>query len=105
MELKKLDDTYDKTRSFVSGFTYHLVKRQGNYAIYEQRSTEHDHSFYEVIEVKVVKMRESDDFGRGLTEKYSHREIYPSTTNWGKTGWSYRHLKNAQARFNKLINN
>jgi len=84
----------DKLRK--NGFNYTLVCRDGKLAIYRQEVTEKVQYF----EVFVVKIKPESVFkGKVIPE----REVFPSNEDFGKTAWSYRNYKDAEAKFRCLV--
>lgn len=79
-----------------NGFTYTLVCREGNVAIYEQRVSEKV-KYYEVI---LIKIRPEQLFKNVIREAH---EVFPCNEDFGKTAWSCRTLADAMNRFNALV--
>lgn len=80
------------------GFHYELIKRKGMVAVYAQKYTEDSEPIaYEVIKIRVAGNRL---FKGKITPPY---EKAPSTSQWGKYGWSYRLLENATKKFDELV--
>lgn len=82
-----------------NGFTYHLIKRNENFAVYEQKKEGFDYTYYEVIKIQVVKQDVSTKF---MTLK-AGTEFYPSTNQWGVNGWTFKTLEQAESKLNELI--
>jgi hypothetical protein len=92
--MKKLESTIRK-----KGFVYTLVKRQGNVAIYEQQmeSIHNSLKHYEVILV-------GSHNGVKIANNYlPPSEMYPSSSQWGNTGWTYSSKDEAEGKFSSLL--
>lgn len=81
------------------GFTYNLVTRQGDVALYEQRLNQ-TLVGYEVI---LVQKHTEDRTIGGVT--YPPSEVYPSDNTWGAKGFSFYTLPRAQAKFRQIVEN
>lgn len=90
MNYKPLKESFQR-----KGFTYTLVKREGDKAIYEQK-IEKKQLAYEVI-----KIRRHDGYTIGGVY-IEPSEIYPSDNDWGTFGWTYKKLETALNKFNTL---
>jgi len=78
-----------------NGFNYTLIRREGSLCIYEQTYTDKI-KYYEVFVAQVSPAKTI--FGK----EYQQRELFPSNTDFGKTAWSCRTLKNAIERMNEI---
>lgn len=96
--------------NFVSGeggfasdpLTYRQVKRTDKVAIYE-RSRDGKVKDYEVILIKVEPKGKVMKFPNGTIKVLEDdREKYPSTGQFGFSGWSFRGLGAAESRYEKL---
>jgi len=79
------------------GFDLTLVSRRDTAAIYRQHwpSGNPDNDVYEVVLPRVF----NTDFRRQPVESY---ESYPASEEWGKRGWTYVTLADAQEKLEKL---
>jgi len=75
------------------GFNLKQLKRVGDKAIYEKTLPTCKTVFYEVIH---IKRHNGYTLGGQFIEP---AEIYPSSSQWGVTGWSYTKLPDAKKRF------
>jgi len=80
------------------GYTFHQVERTKNAAIYRQVS-DRKTSGYEVIKIRIAK--ESTFKGK----HYPEREVYPSTAQWGKLGWSIKTYERAEEKYLEISKN
>lgn len=74
-----------------NGFTCRLMKRQGNVVMYSL--TKYGRMSYEVMKVQTLK--HDDDF----TKRKAGTEFLPSSSQWGKLGWTFNSLKEAEQQF------
>jgi len=79
-----------------SGFYFRLVKRQGDKAIYSKSRAGGVGKHYEVI-----KIREHDEYVMGGVT-IPAGESYPSSEQWGRLGYTYPTLEEAEERFNRI---
>jgi hypothetical protein len=92
--MKKLEKIIKK-----KGFTFTLIKREGNIAMYQQRLDISDtkSSNFEVIIV-------GSHNGIKIADNYlPPSELYPSASQWGNTGWTYNSRENAEFKFTHLL--
>ena len=89
--MKILPKKFDK-----KGFTYTQIKRVGDRAIFEQSKEGQEGTTFEV-----VKINRHNGYELG-GQKIPPGEAYPSTSQWGVAGWTYRSLKDAETKFKKL---
>lgn len=86
-----------------TGFTFVMVKRERNIAIYEQRLTKSNRLIsYEVVILK--EQQASVTIMGGKEIQRAHKEVYPSTGQWGRLGWTYNKLASAESKFDRLLN-
>jgi hypothetical protein len=78
------------------GYTHTLLKRKGDVAIYEQRKTKNNVA-YEVI---VISRHDGYTLGGAYIEP---AETYPSNSEWGVKGFTYRDLTKAEEKFISLV--
>jgi len=82
-----------------TGYTYHLVKRNGLVALCRMVKPGAKDSF-EVIKIQTHKKQRVFK-GRVIAEQGD--EYYPGAEMWGKNGWSYPDLDGAEAKYSELI--
>lgn len=90
--LKKVPQTFTK-----KGFTYTLVKREGDIAIYKQRWKSGTTERYETVK---IGRHNGYTMGGSYIEP---SETYPGSSLWGISGWTSCTLQEAESRFNKLV--
>lgn len=90
MEYKILKDKFIK-----NGFNFKLLKREGNKAIFEKKKSKINYC-YEVI---LIDRHDGYTLGDTYIEP---AESYPSSSQWGEKGWTFKDLNKAEERFNKL---
>lgn len=78
------------------GFTYTLVKREGNKAIYHQTRNGSDLNNYEVVR---IGKHNGYTMGGVFIEP---SETYPGSSLWGIMGWTCTSLEDANKRFETL---
>lgn len=78
------------------GFTYTLLKREGNKAIYQQTRHGSDMNNYEVVK---IGKHNGYTMGGVFIEP---AETYPGSSLWGITGWTCTSIEDAQKRFDTL---
>ena len=92
MYMKKLEKKF-KSR----GFIHEQVTRVGNRAIYKRHSVKPGNDDH----YEVVKIGSHNGYKLG-TSFIEATETYPSTSMWGRCGWTCRDLDGAQEKFNEL---
>ena len=75
------------------GFTYTLLKREGNRAIYQQTRNGTSINNYEV-----VKIGKHNGYTMGGVY-IEPSETYPGSSLWGITGWTCTSIDDAQKRY------
>jgi hypothetical protein len=81
-----------------NGFTYELILRDGNYAIYQQRLRPGVGCLaFEVWHIQV------EPEGKIMDKVVPQREVGPSNESFGWQGWSYPDLGRAKAKMRALI--
>jgi hypothetical protein len=83
-------------RKGASGFTYDLIKRVGDIAIYSQSKNGLPDA-YEVV--RIQKHEAFTAFGKD----FPAGESYPSSNQWGDEGWTYTTLPAAERKFSALL--
>lgn len=85
------------------GFIYELVARDGDIAVYSQRSKSiGTKDLGKVVGYEVFKVQSHDGlFIHGVWIEPS--EYIPSNAEWGQKGWSFFDEKKAMEKFQKLI--
>jgi hypothetical protein len=91
--MKKLEKTFTK-----KGFKYTQIKREGNFAIYQQDSLT-EGAVTPSFEVVEIKSHDGYEIGG---QKIAASEVYPSTSQWGNIGWTFRTIEDARAKFKKI---
>lgn len=90
--MKVLEKEFEK-----GGFKHKQIKRERNVAIYERwKGNQTPH--FEIVVIKELGDREI--FGRS----YEASEVYPSSSNWGQTGFTHHDLESANKKFHELLN-
>jgi len=92
MDIKRLPDTFMKY-----GYAFKLVQRGRNKAIYAEYLGNH-HFAYEVIKIRVHPARYNAFFDRHDPEM----EIYPSSEQWGRMGWTCNTWERASEKYNQI---
>lgn len=78
-----------------SGFTHRLMKQEGRICLYSL--TKRGRMSYEVVRLQ------SPSKDNPLTGR-KHGVLYlPSSSMWGREGWSYNDLKEAERKYSSLI--
>jgi len=93
--MKKLEKKFTN-----KGFSFKQIIREDNVAIYEQKLIDNENPTprYEVIIIKSHNGYEING------TKFPPSEMYPSSTQWGKNGWTCLDMQAAQKRFKKVKN-
>ena len=78
-------------------FWYDQVQRHGNHAIYTQT---HKGSGTIRYETAIIRVQPARTWPNGDTT--SEQEVYPSSGTWGKFGWTFYTLADAQAHLTSL---
>jgi hypothetical protein len=79
------------------GLTYRQMKRVGQLAIYEVLNRVGRSYGFEVVVLKVAPAFALQ--GRSIPA----REAYPSSEQFGSTGWYFQYREDADQRFNELL--
>ncbi|OAM90341.1 hypothetical protein AW736_00560 [Termitidicoccus mucosus] len=80
--------------SSISRLRYTQVKRTGNIALYQFGRIDPG---FEVVRIRIAKPH-SLPSGSSLP----WHEVYPSTEDFGRDGWYYRHEEDALKKFHEL---
>jgi hypothetical protein len=80
-----------------NGFEHELLERRGLTCLVQRTSVAYGHSHYEVVQLQLAEERQ---FPNGIIAPAS--ECYPSSSEWGIYGFTYRTLDEARKRFEKL---
>lgn len=88
-----------KTAFRSKGFDYRQIERKGDVALFAQTKPGLLHTWYEVV---VVQRHDEYEIGGAKVEA---AETMPSTSQWGRLGWTYRDEKSAKVRFDELVKN
>lgn len=90
MNYKPLKESFSR-----KGFTFTLLKREGDKAIYEQKMGS------KLLAYEVIKVRRHDGYTiAGVFMEPS--ETYPSDSDWGTYGWTYTKLEQAKTKYDSL---
>lgn len=81
-----------------NGFTYKLITRTREKAIYAQYC-ENVLISYEVFQIRV----RGAQFSPLLMKQIEAIERFPGNEDFGKTAWTYRNLEKAVIKFNELL--
>jgi hypothetical protein len=79
------------------GFDYRQIERKGDVAMFAQTKPGLSRTWYEVV---VVQRYEAYEIGEKTIEA---AESMPGTSQWGKSGWTYRDPKEARSKFDELV--
>lgn len=79
------------------GFDYTQIDRIGDVALFEQSRPGLSRTWLEVV----IVQRHGDYEVNGV--KIEAAETMPSSSSWGKFGWTYRNPKQARMRFDELV--
>lgn len=90
-EIKALPAEFEKL-----GFTFQQIDRKGRIAIFERFKGTLPHHF-EVVIITDGKAYEI------AGNKIPAAELYPSSEQWGKKGWTYAEKQDAMDKFNALV--
>lgn len=85
-----------KTTFRSKGFDYRQIERRGDVAMFAQTKPGLLRTWYEVVLVQRHDAYEKGDV------KIEAAETMPSTSQWGRLGWTYRDEKLARVRFHEL---
>lgn len=88
--MKKIDDSYVH-----DGYQCQLVRREGKFALF--KCTKGRGCDYELLVIRTYKKDNS------FTNTFAGDEYRPSTSEWGRYGWSYPTLEKAQEAMNKKL--
>jgi hypothetical protein len=79
-------------------FEFQQLRREGDIAIFVKQKPTFSFKSYEVV---IIQKRDAYTWPNGQTTP-AH-EAMPSSRDWGKHGWTYQSLKDAEARFKSLV--
>jgi len=82
------------------GFNHIQLKRQDNIAIY-QKCLGNILVGYETIIIQARYPQET--YFRHTGNNPELKEHYPQTSAWGRYGFTYKHLKDAERKFDELL--
>lgn len=89
-----------------NGYSFKLVQRQGNIAIFLGTKPNSISQNYEVIKVQTTEAGSrivvSDKTGESLPIAWEAHERPPGDNQWGTLGWTYGNSKEALSKFNSL---
>lgn len=94
------------TQLKIHGFTLTQLLREGDVALYRQNKPGRSSVAYEVVKVlrhgkKSFATRNPD--GSTVMREIEEGEYYPSTSEWGSRGWTFRDEESARAKVRSLI--
>ena len=89
--MKRLTDK-EKVRGVGREVSSSFVKRNGKVCFYQRSDGPY--------EVFIVQVRPKEKI-KGV--EYPEREVYPSSEDFGHTAWCFTDFRNANMRFNKLV--
>ena len=78
-------------------FDFQQLRREGDVAIFVKQKPPFKFKSYEVV---IIQKRDAYIWPNGLTTP-AH-EAMPSSRDWGKYGWTYQTLQDAELRFKTL---
>ena len=91
--MKTIQSSFTKKK-----FEFTLIKREENVVLFKK--TQGEFIGYEVMLVNTAKR---DVTMGGVVTMHAGDEFLPSDSQWGRLGWSYHNLVDAEARFNKCL--
>ena len=94
-----------KNQELRNGYLMTRVFKEGQWSIYERldKSTKKPLSGFELIRVKVTKLRKDNPIEKNLIDLgYTEYEIYPGTSQFGTTAYDFVRLSDALAFYNKI---
>jgi len=94
--MRQLDFPFTK-----NGWTHELLRREGLVCLVRRHKKGGSSQHFEVVVLKEREERTFERAGSVLTLKA--QEVYPSNEEWGKYGFTYRSPKEAQKRFESLL--
>ena len=78
-------------------FVHNQIKRDGKIAIYERWKANPETKHYEVVKI-------GSHNGYTIAGQFvAPSEVYPSSTAWGVTGWTYNTINEAEKKFKQLV--
>lgn len=86
-----------------NGFRHTLIRRDGDIAIYHkvgEKNAIHTRTFDAGFETVMITRHNGYELG-GV--KIDPAEVYPSASQWGTRGWTYKTLLEADHKFNTLM--
>lgn len=98
IQYKPLETVFRK-----SGFKFKQLERKGDFALFHKVAEQgpiHPKSFDAGFEVVHITRHDGYEIG-GI--KIEPAECYPGNGQWGKQGWTYQFLYNAELKFEALI--
>lgn len=87
-----------KTQFRQDQFDYRQIHRQGDVAIYEQTKAGTGILAFEVIKIRVFKASPY------TSPEFTHYEAYPSSEQWGVSGWTAKTKIEAYEKARELLN-
>lgn len=102
-----MQEVYDNRRIFAEGdawkgrgsqkvFYFKLLKRHHEFALLEKTK---DLTEYEVVKIRAHK---KDRYIKGRLVSQCGSEYLPGDEEWGRYGWSYRKIEDAEKKLSEL---
>jgi hypothetical protein len=85
----------------IGDFTHEQIQRDDRFAIYSQKGDDSDHLAYEVIRIQTHGDGKIPN-GDGTFREIEAGETYPKAHHWGREGWTFSSLVEAQRRLSEL---
>lgn len=89
------------TKLTIGEFTHEQIQRDDRFAIYSQVREGSNHVNYEVIRIQSHGDGKIPN-GDGTFREVEAGETYPKANSWGRNGWTFSSLPEAQERFFQL---
>lgn len=85
----------------IGEFTHEQIQRDDRFAIYRQSREGSESVSYEVIRIQTHEDGRIPN-GDGTFREIEAGETYPKAHHWGRDGWTFSSLVEAQERFSQL---
>lgn len=85
----------------IGEFTHEQIQRDDRFAIYSQQREGSESVNYEVIRIQTHEDGRIPN-GDGTFRDIESGETYPKANSWGRNGWTFPTLVDAQRRFSEL---
>jgi len=83
------------------GDTFRQIKREGDIAIYERKTG--SVTSFEVVRIRGHNGRTFADKETGELRTTDPAEYYPSSEEWGRMGWTYSWIEDAENKMQHLL--